>query len=389
MDETTMELQSSEWAGFDYELPEMEEREGPYELPWVGGCPVPSILDLHGPTISGARLSRAQASYRHAKPPWKNAVFVHDYLRHIPNKPYGRPEVHVMEHYRHAASGEHIENAMYAAAADALESYAGALVRGEEPYTEIGFSFGSIISSVTNAVSSVAKAVTAPIVPIAKAVTAPLSPALAAVAKPLELAAKKIIAPVVMTATNAAKTLVTGIRKFNPIAIAKYAAIKAKAVAGSLTHNVILSTLKSVANKALAPALTVIRAAGPVMPYVTSVLSVVPGVGSGVSAALGAAQALADGRPITDALMAGVRNAIPGGPIAQIAFDATRGLVQGKGINTIALEALRNQLPGNVQKAMDFGVAMAAAKTAQGKRSAVKSTAMNMISDAVRSKLAA
>lgn len=379
MDEGTMELQSSEFEGFDYELPEMEEREGPYELPWVEGCPVPSTA------FAGAKYS---AAFRRAKPPWKNAVFVHDYLRHIPNKPYGKPEVHVMEHYRHAAAG-HVENAMYAAAADALEAYAGALVAGDEPYTEVGSIFGDIVSVATNAVSSVAQAVTAPIVPIVQAVTAPIAPAISAIAKPLQFAANKIIMPVVSTATNAAKTLVSGIRKFNPVAIAKYAAIKAKALAGSLTHNVILSTLKTVANKALAPALTVIKAAGPVMPYVSSVLSVVPGVGTGVSAALGAAQALADGRPITEALVAGVRNAIPGGPIAQIAFDATRGLVQGKGINTIALEALRNQLPSGVQKAMDFGVAMAAAKTAQDKRSVAKTKAMNTIADALKNKLAA
>jgi len=56
---------------------------------------------------------------------------------------------------------------------------------------------------------------------------------------------------------------------------------------------------------------------------VHSVISLVPGVGSGISAALGAAQALADGRPIDEAIVAGVRTAISGGPMAEMAFDTT------------------------------------------------------------------
>ena len=59
------------------------------------------------------------------------------------------------------------------------------------------------------------------------------------------------------------------------------------------------------------------------LPYVHSVISLVPGVGSGISAALGAAQALADGRPIDEAIVAGVRTAISGGPMAEMAFDTT------------------------------------------------------------------
>ena len=120
-----------------------------------------------------------------------------------------------------------------------------------------------------------------------------------------------------------------GVRKYNPVALAKVAVIKAKALAGDIKNSVIFKTLSAVASKALAPALTVIKSVvGPVLPYVQSVLSFVPGVGTGISAALGAAQALADGRPIDEAIVAGARRH-SGQSVAQIAFDSAWGLATG------------------------------------------------------------
>ena len=49
----------------------------------------------------------------------------------------------------------------------------------------------------------------------------------------------------------------------------------------------------------------------------------VPGIGTGVAAALGAANALAAGRPITEAVLAAARGASPGGAIAQAADTAS------------------------------------------------------------------
>ena len=46
-------------------------------------------------------------------------------------------------------------------------------------------------------------------------------------------------------------------------------------------------------------------------------LSFIPGVGQGVSAAIGAGLALADGRPITDAMLEAVKSAMPGGPLVR------------------------------------------------------------------------
>jgi len=68
----------------------------------------------------------------------------------------------------------------------------------------------------------------------------------------------------------------------------------------------------------------------------------VPGIGTGVAAALGAANALAAGRPITEAVLAAARGALPGGKIAQAAFDVAMNLAQGKNIGEAALASLRN-----------------------------------------------
>jgi hypothetical protein len=136
---------------------------------------------------------------------------------------------------------------------------------------------------------------------------------------------------------------------------------------GDLKNSVIFKTLSAVASKALAPALTVIRSAmGPVLPYVQSVISFVPGVGTGISAALGAAQALADGRRIDEALVAAACGAIPGGPMAQMAFDSAWGLAHGRPVDSVVLRALRDRSPaGLAQRAFDTGLALATAKTAQ------------------------
>ena len=65
-----------------------------------------------------------------------------------------------------------------------------------------------------------------------------------------------------------------------------------------------------------------------VAPYAQMVVSMVPGVGQGVSAALSAGMALAAGQPIGKALLAGVAGALPGGPLAQAAFNQAATLVQ-------------------------------------------------------------
>jgi hypothetical protein len=102
-----------------------------------------------------------------------------------------------------------------------------------------------------------------------------------------------------------------------------------------------------------------VRLAAMVAPFV-------PGIGTGIGAALGAADALANGQPITNALIAGIRGAIPGGAAAQLAFDAAAQLAQGKRIDQALLTAARNRLPaGAAQAAFDTGLAIAQGKKLQ------------------------
>lgn len=75
-------------------------------------------------------------------------------------------------------------------------------------------------------------------------------------------------------------------------------------------------------------------------PYAQMVVTLVPGVGTGVGAALGAGLALAEGQSISDAMVAGVEGSIPGGPIAQAAFRVTYAAASGKPIDEAAVKAL-------------------------------------------------
>jgi hypothetical protein len=59
-----------------------------------------------------------------------------------------------------------------------------------------------------------------------------------------------------------------------------------------------------------------------VAPYAQLVISYVPGVGSAVSGAIGAGLALAEGQPISQAMIAAVKGAVPGGPLAAGIFGA-------------------------------------------------------------------
>ena len=93
----------------------------------------------------------------------------------------------------------------------------------------------------------------------------------------------------------------------------------------------------------------------------------IPGLGTGVAAALGAANALAAGKPITEALISAARSAIPGGKIAQVGFDVAMNVARGKNLSESALSAMRAQLPGGpaAQAAFDAGLALAQGKKLQ------------------------
>ena len=100
-------------------------------------------------------------------------------------------------------------------------------------------------------------------------------------------------------------------------------------------------------------------------PYAQTVLSVVPGVGSGVSAAIGAGVALAEGRSIDEAAKAALRSAIPGGPVAVAGFDAALKVAQGKNVGQAALESARALVPPEARSAFDVGLAVVTGENIQ------------------------
>jgi hypothetical protein len=106
-------------------------------------------------------------------------------------------------------------------------------------------------------------------------------------------------------------------------------------------------------------------------PYVQMVISFVPGIGQGISGAMGVALALANGQPIDKALIAGVESALPGGPLARMAFTIVANVadaaIQGKPINAGTLvnagvqgvlEAANIHLPKGVVEAITTAISV-------------------------------
>ena len=134
-----------------------------------------------------------------------------------------------------------------------------------------------------------------------------------------------------------------------------------------------------------------------IAPYAQTVVTFVPGVGTGVGAALAAATALANGQPLSAAVLSGIKGAIPGGQLAQGAFGAVQAVAQGKSVDQVALSSLPlpdaqkaalktaskigkgervdaivldtalKQLPPEVQKAVHVGLAVGHAANIQKK----------------------
>jgi LysM repeat protein len=129
---------------------------------------------------------------------------------------------------------------------------------------------------------------------------------------------------------------------------------------------------------------------GAVAPYAQAVLSIVPGVGQGVNAAIAAGSAIAHGQPITDALVNGVKAMVPGGPLAQQALDTAYRIAKGGNVIAAAADAARAQLPGGelAKRAFDTGLALAHGANLQKTlvsqgTDIAKGQAMSLLSDAV------
>jgi nucleoid-associated protein YgaU len=206
-----------------------------------------------------------------------------------------------------------------------------------------------LFSSIGKAFKSVGKAIGKPLAAVTKVVTTPIT----APAKLLGKAVKNV--PVLGTIVNAT----------NQIALSPIAVTQA-VLEGGRIDRVVLNNLK----QQLASVKTL-------APYIQTVISFVPGIGTGVSAAIGAGLALAEGKNITEAMMAGVKGAIPGGPAAQAAFGVATAAIQGKPIDQIALAAL--PIPEAQKKLLAQGLS-AAKDIAKG-----KNVAHSIVDNAIKS----
>lgn len=263
------------------------------------------------------------------------------------------------------------------------------------------FSVGGLFSFVKKAVKSIGKAASS-VVPTAikKAATAVVNTAEHAGAAALN-AVNKI--PVLGTITHAAESLAL-----------LPAQAASQLVQGKRIDQIALGQFRSALGsvKTLAP-------------YVATIVSFVPGVGTGIAAGIGAATALAQGQSISEAMMTAARSAIPGGPAAQAAFSVASDAMQGKPISSIAIDALGSaispsakrelmmglsaakdiaagkpvsqvvldnalhQLPPAAQKAVQVGIALGHAKNLQGAAGAAVQGASQLVSAAANGAVAA
>ncbi len=216
------------------------------------------------------------------------------------------------------------------------------------------FTVGGLFSSIKKAVSGAAKSVVKKVVPkaIQKAATRVVNTAKQAVRTVAKIPGVKQIASVYKAG-------------FNLVTLPQQAALRI--LSGQRIDKAGLATLQSA-----------VKSARTVAPYVQTVMSLVPGVGTGISAGLGGALALAQGQPISEALLAAVRSAVPGGPAAQAAFAVASGALQGKPIDQIAINAL--PLDPSAKQAITRGLALAK-DVAAGKNVAagVLDTALNAV----------
>ena len=81
-------------------------------------------------------------------------------------------------------------------------------------------------------------------------------------------------------------------------------------------------------------------AARDVGPYAQAIVSLVPGVGTGVAGALAAGLALSEGKSLTEAVKAGVIASLPGGALGKVGFNVGAAALQGK-----PLDGLVKSLP--------------------------------------------
>ena len=230
------------------------------------------------------------------------------------------------------------EYALYQASDEELDLFLGKLARG----------IGRAASSVGRAVGSVAKAVGKGVNAITKFI--PLDTLTSALAlTPMGMAVRAGLGAATALA-NGKNAFQGAVRTLASNPIGRFAVDTA---AGVARGDNVLKSIGRAGQAGIGDLRESLRFAAMVAPFV-------PGIGTGVAVALGAANALASGERITDAVIAAARSAIPGGALAQSGFDIATNVIKGQNLSDAALGALRSQLPpGPSRAAFDTGVAVA------------------------------
>lgn len=90
-----------------------------------------------------------------------------------------------------------------------------------------------------------------------------------------------------------------------------------------------------------------------IAPYARLVVSAIPGLGSGINAAIAFGSAAVSGVPLDEAMMAGIKGAIPYGEIAKATYDFTRKVVAGENVVKATVSSALAQLPQAAREALD------------------------------------
>lgn len=180
-------------------------------------------------------------------------------------------------------------------------------------------------------------------------------------------AGSKVVGSGINTATSTlgkVPVVGSGLKGFSTLALSPYS-LAASIGSGQRIDRAVIGNFKQR-----------IGAVKDIAPYVQTVISVVPGIGTGISGAISASLALAEGRPITEVVLAAAKGALPGGPLAAAAFDAAVAAAQGKPISDIALAAV--PLPPAQKEILRQSLAVAK-DVAAGK--SVSSVVLNRVED--------
>ena len=230
------------------------------------------------------------------------------------------------------------EYALYGASDEELDLFLGKLVRGiGRAARNVGRAIGSAAKAVGKGVNAITKVIPFDTLTSALALT------------PMGMAVRAGLGAVTAVA-NGKNAFQGAFRTLASNPIGRFAVDTASGVARG---DNVLKSIGRAGQAGIGDLKESLRFAAMVAPFV-------PGIGTGVAVALGAANALASGERITDALIAAARNAIPGGALAQSGFDIAANVIKGQNLSDAALGALRSQLPpGPSRAAFDTGLAVA------------------------------